>query len=453
MKAKIFGVLTLSLGVVLGQGPYVPNPNVTRVPVYHFQAGQELTYHGHSSLAVGARVVTTDLVTTIWVTGQNQDGSWHLVVRRTRASYAVDSAGTRTDEPATAVWAVWDLRSSGHANYNRTMEELDPNALFIPLPEDILAANAEWSFARRNYWEQNKYALDERSTDSIWIVKDSFLDPLVQVGRMSLSAELQIDARQGLPVRRDESFIQYYTGSSSETRTLTVLEPIRTLDTTWLQTLAADARIYFETDSVYNELLEQAIKKPKKTKDLLALSKIALQRCRSRIGTREFQDQLDTELAGFVEDSTYIQKESAQMAAFIDQPARGWETEDFNGKPYALKGLRKKVIIMDFWYRGCPWCIMAMPQLKGLAEYFAGRAVVVLGMNKDKDEADARFVIENMKLDYPNLKASAIAEDYGIKAYPFLLVIDQKGIIRDVHIGYSPGLFDALRERVEGLLK
>lgn len=453
MIKNILGAIALALGSMAGQGPYIPNPNVTRLPSYLFQPGQVLTYQGQSSQAKGAGTAGADLATTIWVTGQNPDGSWHMVVRRARAAFAVDPAGTRTDEPARAVWAVWDLSPAGRAIHNRTMEELDPNALFLPLPENILVANAGWKPTRHNHWEQDKYVLDSRSNDSIWIVNDTFQDPLVQVGRMKLAAEVRIDVRQGLPARRDEIFIQYIAGSPRETRTVTTLASVRFQDTVWLKALASDARDYFKTDSVYEACLERAVREPKKTGDLLALARIALERCRSRSGTAEFQDQLDAELAGFGQDSAYVQDQAALLAGFIGRPARSWQTEDFDGKPYRLQDLRTNVIIMDFWYRGCPWCIMSMPQLKQLAGHFAGRPLIVLGMNRDQNEADARTVIEQMKLTYPNLKAAAITDDYGIKIYPFLLVVDQKGVIRDAHIGYSPGLFDALRARVEELLK
>ena len=32
---------------------------------------------------------------------------------------------------------------------------------------------------------------------------------------------------------------------------------------------------------------------------------------------------------------------------------------------------RGKVVVLDFWYRGCGWCIRAMPQMKQLADDFS----------------------------------------------------------------------------------
>ena len=56
---------------------------------------------------------------------------------------------------------------------------------------------------------------------------------------------------------------------------------------------------------------------------------------------------------------------------------------------------------MDFWYRGCGWCMYAMPQVKQLAEDYKDKPVVVLGMNTDRNEEDARFVVKELGLDVP----------------------------------------------------
>ena len=81
------------------------------------------------------------------------------------------------------------------------------------------------------------------------------------------------------------------------------------------------------------------------------------------------------------------------------------------------------------------------------------QAVVVLGMNIDGDPADAEFVIEKMGLNYPNLKAEGIPQKYGVRGYPTLIVIDQDGIVKDFHVGYSPELRGNVVRSVEELLK
>ena len=74
-------------------------------------------------------------------------------------------------------------------------------------------------------------------------------------------------------------------------------------------------------------------------------------------------------------------------------------------------------------------------------------------MNKHDTLEVAMPVIERLKLEYPQLKAEKICEQYKIQGFPTLVILDQQGIIRDVHVGYSPTLKDDVIRSVEVLMK
>lgn len=109
--------------------------------------------------------------------------------------------------------------------------------------------------------------------------------------------------------------------------------------------------------------------------------------------------------------------------------------------------------MLDFWYRGCGWCIRTMPQVKEIAARFQGRPVLVLGMNTDEREVDARFVVDKLAINYPTLKAKGLPEKFNVTSFPTLLVLDPQGIIRDVHVGYSPSLGNDVAESIERILQ
>lgn len=136
------------------------------------------------------------------------------------------------------------------------------------------------------------------------------------------------------------------------------------------------------------------------------------------------------------------------------KPAFAFSTTDLDGKPHKLTGYRGKVVVLDFWYRGCFWCMYAMPQIKQIVTDLKDQPVVVLGMNVDADENDARFVVNVQQLNYPTLRSSFDeAKKYGIDGYPTLIIIDQQGIIRDVKVGYSPSLRLDVEKSIRALLK
>src|SRR3546814_6860378 len=57
-----------------------------------------------------------------------------------------------------------------------------------------------------------------------------------------------------------------------------------------------------------------------------------------------------------------------------------------------------------------PYTTLFRSQVKQLSAAFQDRPVAVLGMNTDRDIADANFVVEKMRLEYPNLRATGIPE-------------------------------------------
>ena len=77
-------------------------------------------------------------------------------------------------------------------------------------------------------------------------------------------------------------------------------------------------------------------------------------------------------------------------------------------------------------------------------------------MNSDQNLADAQLVIEKMGLNYPTLKNGkgddAINTKYGVQGWPTLVVLDCQGVIRHIHVGYTPTLRHELGDKIRSLL-
>ena len=69
------------------------------------------------------------------------------------------------------------------------------------------------------------------------------------------------------------------------------------------------------------------------------------------------------------------------------------------------------------------------------------------------DLDDARFVVKELGLDYPQVQATDIPEKFGVQGFPTLIIIDTQGKVRDVHVGYSPDLYEKVSKKIDGLLK
>jgi thiol-disulfide isomerase/thioredoxin len=124
-----------------------------------------------------------------------------------------------------------------------------------------------------------------------------------------------------------------------------------------------------------------------------------------------------------------------------------------DGKTHNLTDYRGKFVILDFWCRGCGWCIRAMPDLNRFARDSADRPVAVLGMNTDTNVDDARFVIDELKLVYPTLRIDQdLVKSYGVRSFPTMIFIDPAGVVADVHVGFAPDLYDKLEKTADRLL-
>lgn len=144
---------------------------------------------------------------------------------------------------------------------------------------------------------------------------------------------------------------------------------------------------------------------------------------------------------------------SRAASPLIGMTSENWSTTDLTGKKHALEDYRGKVVILDFWFAQCVPCMRVIPQVNQIARHFEDNSVVVFGASNDEKEEDTFTVVQKMGLKYPVLKARELAEKYQIDGFPTLLIIDQQGTIRHVHIGYSPTLREEIIEAVEGLIK
>jgi thiol-disulfide isomerase/thioredoxin len=57
---------------------------------------------------------------------------------------------------------------------------------------------------------------------------------------------------------------------------------------------------------------------------------------------------------------------------------------DLKGNPFALEGLRKRPVLLDFWASTCPPCLKNVIPLRRIAEEYAGRLAIV-GVSLDEE--------------------------------------------------------------------
>lgn len=447
-RAGSLSVLTLLALSFVAQGG--DNP---AVPSYKFKPGQELTFHSSSQFKYGEEKTAGEHGSTgdytVWVTRANPDGSFHLILRDKNV-FSQTFNGKKSDQPVRTTMAYADVFPDGRVLPNKTIRYQDlPGALFPQLPRNESEARAGWE-SERNF---DKVVCKPASGAGKFVFDTETISPFNKIYLMTNNARQTFDPTKGLITRSDSKSSQVYGFNGKGAGTLELVS-VKEIPLPELKTFTEGADKYFEVADAYEEKTAAASKAPpEKAKELLATAAKDLKTAASEMKNDELKRVLEEKFKEHERMAGYYVEEAKSRAKIMGKAAPEFETTSIDGKNVKLADLRGQVVVLDFWYRGCGWCIKAMPQMNQLAEDFAGQPVTIFGMNTDRDEKDAKFVMEKMELKYPSLKAEGIPQRFGVRGFPTLIIIDQQGKVHDIHVGYSPTLREDVAKQIRDLLK
>ena len=437
------------------------------MPRYKLTVGRELFYSSVSETQYDKGSSGTSHQWQVWVMSRNPDQSWHLILRRVSNSFRQPQGGEPIKGASDTSWAWCDLFPDGRIVTNSSLADIDPSGLFVPLPADTVSAKQGWQQFNVQSEEGDRYRLLSGDTipnsrDRRWnsghvpgptwqILADhtTSFDAVYEITNHSV---VRFDTKQGLVAGRTTQVNQGY-GSRKTVSTLTFDSTV-SFHPGKFDRFAQELSAYFVTDSTYSALISQIDENHALAPALLARADTLIRQAAGRATdttVRSLFEQMLQYHTGQVMKQ-YANSAPDPAETLVGKPAPAWKAADLSGRPDSLKRYLGKVVLLDFWFRGCPWCIRAMPQINQLAQHFEDQPVQVLGMNVDQDSLDAQFVVNKLVLTYPNIHAQGIPASYNVSGYPTLFIIDQQGIIRNVDIGYSADVGAKLTSSVEALL-
>ncbi len=140
---------------------------------------------------------------------------------------------------------------------------------------------------------------------------------------------------------------------------------------------------------------------------------------------------------------------------FVGAFAPAWKgVTRLRGKvPTDVTGLRGKVAIVDFWATWCGPCRYVAPMLSALQTKYGAQGLSVVGITTETEDTVGDFVDRRgMTYAVGVDTKGATSASYSANSLPTLFVIDKRGVVREVEIGYASGRETALDALVKSLL-
>lgn len=119
----------------------------------------------------------------------------------------------------------------------------------------------------------------------------------------------------------------------------------------------------------------------------------------------------------------------------------------------SLSALRGRVVVVEFWATWCVPCRIMAPVLSDWNERYSARGLNVLGITSDPTDL-ALDAAQRHGMSYALFTdgSGETQRAYRAFALPTLFVIDRKGVVRDVMVGFSTERLRSIEGLVERLL-
>ncbi|MGN8071203.1 TlpA family protein disulfide reductase [Mucilaginibacter sp. 22184] len=138
----------------------------------------------------------------------------------------------------------------------------------------------------------------------------------------------------------------------------------------------------------------------------------------------------------------------------IGQEIESFSTHDMNGKKVKLKDLRGKVVMLNFWFIGCPPCRAEIPELNKLVELYKDNPnVVFLAVALDQ-RWDIRTFMKTNPFNFEIIDdGRSIADIYKIHLYPTSVILDKEGKVAFHTVSFAANSPYWMKKTINEVLK
>ncbi len=139
-----------------------------------------------------------------------------------------------------------------------------------------------------------------------------------------------------------------------------------------------------------------------------------------------------------------IAQRADSSQGLIGKKGYDFELEDVHGNKVARSDFEGKIVVLDFWAVWCGPCEVSLPFFQFLADKYGSKGVAVVGVHVEDRRPSVEELKEYLELrevSYTNLiSTNKVDSAYQIYAMPTTYILDRKGRVQKMYMGFNPAL-------------
>ena len=118
----------------------------------------------------------------------------------------------------------------------------------------------------------------------------------------------------------------------------------------------------------------------------------------------------------------------------------------YDGESISLSAYAGKVVVLSFWASWCGPCLKELPILENIQKAAGKERLQVVAINIEERQAFRKMArkMQSLQMLVASDANMTTQRAYGVKAIPFMLIIDKTGNILRIHQGYSEAGLNAV---------
>lgn len=156
------------------------------------------------------------------------------------------------------------------------------------------------------------------------------------------------------------------------------------------------------------------------------------------------------------EEEAKARREEAEKKrqALLNNPAPSLRLKSLKGDSVSLSDFKGNVVLVSFWTTWAGPSRLLIPRLQFLCDANRGNRFTLLALTLDQKKEDVLPFVAARESTFPVLYANEqVANEYGVVGLPTTFILDKRGNVRHVHVGFVLGREQDWLQEITELLK